>query len=147
MYDATPVPGYNGGKFTLNTSLINNGATISATSQLYFRISALYKYAGDPLQPDALGTADNGAGKTGDIQTVNLAGVNLGTGQFIPVPFTILVGTQNTFTIGLDLYMVPSGSAMITSEMLVRGADGTHLQNGITTGEISCSLLDLRYRK
>jgi len=115
-YDATPVPGYNAGKFTLNTKLINNGPTISGTSDLYFVITELVKYYGDPSQPDALLTADNRAGTVGATQTVNLGGVALGAGNSIPVSFTLGIGTQNTFTLNLDLYMVAPGAAIRTSD-------------------------------
>jgi hypothetical protein len=117
VYDATPVPAYSAGKLTLNTILTNNGPLISGASQLYFKVSGLQKYYGDVSKPNKLLTADNGAGIPGDVQTVNLQGKDLGTGQSKPVSFTLGIGTHNTFTISLDLYMVASGSAMTALDM------------------------------
>jgi hypothetical protein len=119
IYDATPVPTFSAGKFTLNTILTNNGPLISRTSKLYFKVSVFQKYYGDFSKPNRLLTADNGGGIIGDIQTVNLQGQDLDTGKSKPISFTIGIGTHNTFMISLDLYMLPSGSAMTALDRAV----------------------------
>src|SRR5581483_3557105 len=63
-FDGTPFPGYVG-KWTATTNLVNNGPTISGTSNLYFVVSSLFKYFGDPAKPDTLWSADGGAGVVG----------------------------------------------------------------------------------
>ena len=113
------MPTFSAGKFTLNTILTNDGPLISGTSQLYFKVSTFQKYYGDVSKPNKLLTADNGQGVIGDIQTVNLQGKDLATGQSKPVSFTLGIGTHNTFTISLDLYMVPSGNAMTVLDGVV----------------------------
>jgi hypothetical protein len=108
-YDPTPSPGFEG-KYTINTMLTNNGATFS--SPVFFKITELSKVGTDlnPLQPDKLLSADNGAGVAGDIQTVPIA--SLANGASTPVSFLIGIGSRQPFRFFVDLYAVPPGMAI-----------------------------------
>jgi hypothetical protein len=131
-YDATPVGEYSAGRFTLNTQLTNIGAPISASAQLYFRVTDLRKYAGSPLIK--LLSADNGQGVAGDIQTVNLQGVPLGTGQPKTVSFTLGIGSHSTFTINLDLMMVATGSALTAHATSLKASSEVQMTEPILLG-------------
>jgi hypothetical protein len=108
-YDPTPSPGFTG-RFTINTTLTNNGPDLS--SPFFFKITTLSKNGTDqnPAQPDKLLSADNGTGTVGDIQTLPIGG--LSTGAFTPVSFLVGIGSRQSFSLFLDLYAVPPGSAL-----------------------------------
>jgi putative Ig domain-containing protein len=114
-YDSTPGPNIVG-KYTLASAILtNNGAPMNGT--FMFRITNLSKNGPDqiPSQPNVLLSADNGAGKVGDTQT--LVGVtSLGTGQSTPVSFLIGIGSRQSFNFYIDLYMILPGSAATAAE-------------------------------
>ena len=117
IYDATTLPNYPAGQYTLNTTLTNNGATVN--SPIYLQLTALAKIGADldTQHPDRLVNPDSGQqGIVGDTKQI---ATTLNFSQSTPLTLLVGIGSKQKFSLWFDLYTVLPGAALTVSNGVV----------------------------